>query len=511
MRDVDEQLRQYAVWLAEVADAEAERRSNDQAAVAPDDRGRRTGWLIGAAASVVAVTVGGLVVLSRSASDDIPAPPATEPSTTIVATTPSSTVAPTSSSVVDDVPDVVAEAFAVVVAGRTFVLLPEGPDTAVERPYLSFPDSDDDGVAVVGSGGCTTFVGRGGWADAGGGRVSLDGSLAVGTQGCSPGDDVMPFSATTLLNMSATSADVLDLLDASGSRSLVDVDMLPPATALLISGRWDAGSAGELIIDPDGSSIVLDGCRTSIEIVGSSLNTSGFTGAECRRSNLQRALDTVKEAETSIELRLVDDVLLIVVTASDQPTEVYALPSAGPLIDPVSVSPELGAAFGYRPGDEVTAAEIETHVSSILGPTTHDTRWFVTPTNPAITEEEDCMGGNTTRVLWWNDLSFIVWQLPDGTERMYAWSIGDPRAVRLGDRREPYTPAASDRSGITSDGPLPIGVGTAAADVTEAYPDVMPSTGSLFEDGAETWQLGPTTLVVLNDTVIGLGSEVFFC
>ena len=72
---------------------------------------------------------------------------------------------------------------------------PAGSFSWVEAEFI---ERDEDDVAVVGSGGCTTFVGRGGWADAGGGMVWLDGSLAVGTQGCSPGDDVMPFSATTL-------------------------------------------------------------------------------------------------------------------------------------------------------------------------------------------------------------------------------------------------------------------------------------------------------------------------
>jgi hypothetical protein len=403
-----------------------------------------------------------------------------------------------------------AEAFAVAVAGRTFVLLPESSDTAIERPYLSFPDTDDE-FTVVGSGGCTRLIGRGGWADAGGGVVSLDGSLTVGTEGCSPGDDVMPFSASTRLRMSATSSDVLDIVDTSGSRNLVDVDALPRASLDQLEGRWSAGTDDQLIIDPQQSLMLIDGCRTAIDLVGSQLTTSGWTGPECSARELLRAMDTENTSDSEIQVRLADDLLVIIANSPDQPTQVFTLSAAGPLADPTTISVDLGSAFGYRPGDEVTASEIETRVSALLGPPTHDTGWFVTPSNTAITEEEDCMGGNTTRVLWWNDLSYIVWQLPDGTERLYAWSIGDPRAVRIGDRREPYTPDASDRSGILTDGALPIGVGTGTPDVAEAYPDAIPSAGAVFEDGASTWGLGRSTLVVLDDTVVGLGSEVFFC
>lgn len=94
-------------------------------------------------------------------------------------------------------------------------------------------------------------------------------------------------------------------------------------------------------------------------------------------------------------------------------------------------------------------------------------------------------------------------------------SAGETRFEQLslgnGDRREPYAPAATTRSEVTTDGLLPVGVGTAAHDVIEAYPDAIPSTGAVFEDGAVTWQLGRATLIVLDDTMVGLGSEVFLC
>lgn len=221
MPDVDEQLRSYAAWLAEVADAEAARRTDGATIVASGARGSRAGRLIGAAAA------------------------------------PATSVAPTTtSSIADELVDPAVEGFTVAVAGRTFVLLPESSDTAIERPYLSFPDTDDDEFAVVGSGGCTRLIGRGGWADASGGLVSLDGSLAVGTQGCSPGDDVIPFSASTRLRMSATSPDVLDIVDTSGSRNLVDVDTLPHATLDQLEGRWSAGTDDQLIIDPQQSLMI---------------------------------------------------------------------------------------------------------------------------------------------------------------------------------------------------------------------------------------------------------------
>jgi hypothetical protein len=224
-----------------------------------------------------------------------------------------------------------------------------------------------------------------------------------------------------------------------------------------------------------------------------------------------RALETSEAQQSDNELRLIGDVLLIESQSAKRRPIVFALPAAGPLLDPTTVSTELGSAFGYQPGDEVAADEIESHVTSLLGPPTHDTDWFVTPNDPTITDHEDCMGGNTTRVLWWHDLSFVVWQHSDGTERLFAWSIGDIRATRYGDRREPYIAPATDRSGITADGRLPIGVGTATTDVTDAYPDLIQATGPRFDDDATTWQVGQVTLIVLNESVVGVGNEIYFC
>jgi hypothetical protein len=92
MPDVDEQLRSYARWLAEVADAEAARRMDGTTIVTPAAHGRRGLWLIGAAAAVVVVTIAGLTLLTRAPGDDLPPPSVTEPASVIAPTTASSLV-----------------------------------------------------------------------------------------------------------------------------------------------------------------------------------------------------------------------------------------------------------------------------------------------------------------------------------------------------------------------------------------------------------------------------------
>lgn len=92
MPDVDEQLRSYAGWLAEVADAEAARRTDGTTVVTPNARGRRGFWMIGAAAAMVLVTIAGLAVLERAPGDDRSTPAVTEPGTLLAPTTASSPI-----------------------------------------------------------------------------------------------------------------------------------------------------------------------------------------------------------------------------------------------------------------------------------------------------------------------------------------------------------------------------------------------------------------------------------
>lgn len=81
-----------------------------------------------------------------------------------------------------------------------------------------------------------------------------------------------------------------------------------------------------------------------------------------------------------------------------------------------------------------------------------------------------------------------------------------PRAAR----RCPAHDDRSNRSHPLHDTP-PVGVGTATQDVGGGVSRRHPSTGAVFEDGAVTWQLGRTTLVALDDTVVRPGSEAVFC
>ncbi len=404
------------------------------------------------------------------------------------------------------------EAFIDAVGGRTFVLLPDGGDVAIDRPYITFQDASDPELAVEGFGGCMSFFGRGTWSDAGDGYVSLDGGISVGTAGCSPGDDLVTVSNTTRFGVSG---EVLDVVGDETTWSLVAIDGLPVPNLEQLGGRWSVGDEGNLIVDPSQSRLLLGGCQTTIATRPGSayLGTDGWKGTDCAGTelSLMRALEMSETQQAINQVHLAGDVLVIDSHSAKRRPIVFALHAAGPLLDPTTVSIELGSAFGYQPADEITADEIEAHVSSLLGPTTYDTGWFVTPNDPTITDHEDCMGDNTTRVLWWHDLSFVVWRHFDGTERLFAWSVGDVRATRHGDRREPYVAPATDRSDITTDGSLPIGVGTIAGDVTDAYPDVIQAAGPTFDDGATTWQVGRVTLVVLNDMIVGVGNEIHFC
>jgi hypothetical protein len=419
----------------------------------------------------------------------------------------------------DATPGTAVAAFTDAVAGRTFVLLPDGDDTAIDRPYITFQDPSDPELAFEGWTGCMGFFGKGTWEPRDGGAVAFHGLATYSPPGCDlpsggiGGDGTFELVSNKIETTFEVAGDAL-LITTGSTRRLVAIDALPIPSLEQLGGRWSAGEEGELTVDWPQSQLLAGGCRTTVTMLGSAdLGTDGWRGTDCLGTelSLMRALQTSETQQSVNKVHLADDVLLIDSGSAKRRLIVFALPYAGPLLDPTTVSIELGSAFGYRPNDEVTADEIEAHVSSLLGPTTHDTGWFVTPIDPTITDSEDCMGGRTTRVLWWHDLSLAMWRPADGAERLFAWSIGDIRATRSGDRREPYVAAVTDRSDITTEGRFPIGVGTAAGDVIDAYPDVIQSTGPAFDDGARTWQIGPVTFVVRDDTVVGVGNEISFC
>jgi hypothetical protein len=270
-----------------------------------------------------------------------------------------------------------------------------------------------------------------------------------------------------------------------------------------------------LSVDSAGAGTIrLGNCTTSFALEGALLTTGGWGVDGCVGSelSLSRALETSEFEGSFRQVHISGDVLIIEAHSAKRRALVFALQWIGPLTDPDTISFETGSAFGFLPADAVTADEIEAHVSSILGPPTHDTGWFVTPDDPTITDHEDCMGGNTTRVLWWHDLSFVVWQFPDGTESLFAWSVGDILATRFGDRREPYLPEPGDRSNVTSGTPA-IGIGTPGDEVLTAYPELQQAAIDFAEpnDRKQLWQVGPVTIILLDGRVIGFGNEVHFC
>jgi hypothetical protein len=257
---------------------------------------------------------------------------------------------------------------------------------------------------------------------------------------------------------------------------------------------WRIGDDGALVVDPPTDP-------------GSACLASAITDDPILSQFLDGANRTYRSGPTRLWV-VGDDGNVFQLVLGDEPLE-------SPDVDPTTISFEGGSAFGYLVGEVVTADEALAHVSSLLGPPTHDTGWFDTAPDPAITDHEDCMGHHTQRTLWWHDFSLSFWEL-QGTEQLWTWTVGDTRITRNGDRREPYLPDLADRSGLTSDSDIPIGIGSTTADLIDAYGNQVRSENTpldLFDDGAVFWSVGDTGFQVLvrDEVVIGFGSQISFC
>jgi hypothetical protein len=203
---------------------------------------------------------------------------------------------------------------------------------------------------------------------------------------------------------------------------------------------------------------------------------------------------------------------------------VFRLGAGSTPLDRTRIDFATGSAFGFRPGDVVSSDDVLGEVSAVLGQATHDTGWFVTASSGNL--DGDCMAGRTTRTIWWNDFSMSFWRrnLDDGTtdEVVWTWTVGDTRASRFEDRREPYLPPADARSGLTTGTDIPISVGSTEQDLADAYGNLLVrSAGPTLDDGATSWHdagdagwelHGVSAIVLTRDgIVIGFGSAMQFC
>jgi hypothetical protein len=395
-------------------------------------------------------------------------------------------------------------------AGSTWVLLPSADEDPfqIDRPYLTIGDPRTGALALDGYSGCTSVNSESAW------QHGPDGfTVAVAAARACRGQ--LPLD---LVDFNIVDDQLVVTRPDGESVSLDRLEVI--ADPASIDGRWQTSGItdSELVIDRKDFRLRLAGCTTRFKI-GTSVGSLGTTGwesnaADCTGDELSLSRALVESTITA-HVTPTGDMLILEARSATHRTLVFALPYLGPVVDPNTISFEHGSAFGYREGDVVTADDALAHVATLLGPPTHDTGWFDTTPDPTITDHEDCMGARTIRTLWWHDFSLSFFE-HQGVEQLWTWTVGDTRITRNGDRREPYLPALSDKSELTSDSDIPIGIGSTTSDLVDAYGNqatALNTTPDLFDDGAVFWSVGSTGFQVLvrDDIVIGFGAQISFC
>ncbi|MCU1388889.1 MAG: hypothetical protein JWL72_2227, partial [Ilumatobacteraceae bacterium] len=140
--------------------------------------------------------------------------------------------------------------------------------------------------------------------------------------------------------------------------------------------------------------------------------------------------------------------------------------------------------LGFSVGQVISPEDVAAALTPARGPATHDTRWYTASTGVVGDGATQCLSGLELRTLWWGDVSIAFWRR-NGTESIWAWSIGDRRASLWEDRREPTAPDHPAASGITTAGSLH--VGSPATDLQVQFADIMDPLAPRLEDGTQIY------------------------
>ena len=125
---------------------------------------------------------------------------------------------------------------------------------------------------------------------------------------------------------------------------------------------------------------------------------------------------------------------------------------------------DRASAFGFAPGQRVDPDTVRAAVSRILGPPTRDTGWYVTKSS----NQDDCIGGMTQRILRWGSLSYAFWRESNPTLYvLWSWTLGDSRAANWGDRHEPHP--IVDKPVVATTTAAGIGVGSTLDALRRAF------------------------------------------
>lgn len=226
------------------------------------------------------------------------------------------------------------DAFVDAVADRTFVLLPSGSDTAIDRPYISFRDPNDPQLPFEGWTGCMGFFGQGTWRERDDGGVVFEGQASYSPPGCDLADGG-DGTFQLVSNKSETAFDAVDdalLITVQGSTTrLVAVDALPIPSLEQLDGRWAAGHGETLLVDRSRSRLLLGDCQATARLDAAHLDTDGWTGPDCHGTelSLMRVFD-VSETEQSINhVHLADGMLLIDSHSAKRRPIIFVLAAVG--------------------------------------------------------------------------------------------------------------------------------------------------------------------------------------
>jgi hypothetical protein len=180
--------------------------------------------------------------------------------------------------------------------------------------------------------------------------------------------------------------------------------------------------------------------------------------------------------------------------------------TAPPLPTRGALDLENGTLFGFKPGP-LTPATVLAALTPELGPPTRDTGWYVTKSN----NPDDCIGGQTQRILRWGNVSYAFWRVSDPTQYvLWSWTLGDSRAADWGDRHEPLP--IVEQPVINATTAAGLGVGTSTDTLRSVFGSrfVIPSDGS----SAQIFRpdQNPTAYVrLVNGKATGIAGVLPFC
>lgn len=462
-------------------------------------RGHQATWAVLAAAAVVALIVGVVLVTGRSDDGAVELVPAETD--------------PTSASVVGSVGLAGDELFAEL-EGRRWLALErfDDPSPTVLTSDVTFVGSVDR-PEIVAHDGCNAY----------GGTFRFDGTTIVGADIAGEAEscevDVIALGDGQQIELFAdASTFVLQADDGTPLARFTDVDSLVPATAAELPGVRH--------VDP----------LEAVEFIPSGLGTANL----CTRLTWEERDDRVvvdlhstcdggplEPSRVAIEIRDITtggaEVLTtpagVVLVGERGAIELRDLPIAEIRDDGITIA--AGALFGIQPGLGVTPDELIEAVEPVLGAPDQDTGWLDHRNDgPPI---QTC-GLNDFREIAWGDLVAGFWGSGSRTVLLY-WYVGDERVVQSNTPESELTEPTVASDLITEQG---VGVG----DDADAIPDrfnvvrgegIEVSPGDTIEfvtvatrnpdstfDNLASPTLGGVYLIV-DDTVVGFGAGILVC